>query len=93
MQTLKIINISFAVLYFICFLYLLIKTKKPVKYLFFNALLGLWLLAVINLIAFITGVHIPLNVHSLSVVSIGSVFACVLLLILKYVVFGYCGVL
>lgn len=73
----------FALLYLV----LLIITKKPFKYLFLNALCGIWCFAVVDLTAFYTGLHLPVNYATVLTTGILGVPGVALLEIMKYIIF------
>ena len=87
MEALKICGIVFLVVYLIVFLYLLIKTRKPLRLFLANVLMSLWLFAVIELTGFLTAFHIPLNWYSLGAMSLGGIPATITLLILRLLIF------
>lgn len=87
MEILKTAGIVFLCVYLLILLRLLLKTRKPFKYFVINVLSALWLYAVIELTAFATGLHIPLNWYTLSAVSFGGIPFIVLLLILRFLIF------
>lgn len=77
----------FLSVYGIAYLYLLIISRKPLRYLLINALCGWWCFATLELLSFLTGVHIPLNYGTVAVSGVLGVPGTLLLLILRYCIF------
>lgn len=75
------------VLYFLLFLLFLLLSKKPFKYLFLNAICGLWCFLVLNLLSFVTNMHIPVNWNNIAVSSLLGAPGTILLVLLKYCIF------
>ena len=61
MESLKYAAIALLSIGALCILVFAVKTHKPLKTIFINALLGVLSLAAINLTTRFTGVHIPVN--------------------------------
>jgi len=74
--------LSIILLIIICFA---IKSKRPFFTLFFNALIGLLMLCIIDFTVAITGVFIPINQYTVAGTSIFGIPAVILFLILKFI--------
>lgn len=74
-------------IYSLVYLYLLIVSRKPFRYIFFNAFLGWWCFAVLELSSFLTGLHIPLNPATVIVSGVLGAPGTVLLEVLRYCIF------
>lgn len=87
MKILSALLWSAIVIYLLCYIVLLILTKKPFKVMIINALVAWWCFALIELTAFYTGLHIPINVGTVTVSGVLGVPGVVLLEIMKYIIF------
>ncbi len=87
MKILSIALLVFLILYGLIYLYLLIVSRKPFKYLFLNAFVGWWCFAVIEMLSFFSGIHIPLNPFTAAVSGIFGVPGTFFLIVLKYCIF------
>lgn len=85
MDTAKIIIICAASLFALIYLILLIRTGKPFKTMFFLAFLGLFICLILNLISPLTGVKIPINPASVTVISVFGVTGVIAMLIFPFV--------
>ncbi|MBR3593981.1 MAG: pro-sigmaK processing inhibitor BofA family protein [Clostridia bacterium] len=86
MEALKIILICVTVLYFLVYIILAIRSRKPIKTIFFSALLGILSMTLINLTSKFTGVCIPVNGYTASVAASGGLPATVALVLVKTVI-------
>ncbi len=83
MQFLKIFMIILAVLYLIAFIYFLYKTKKPLKMFLIQIAIVTFLIAVIKLTSFATGLEYPLNYGTVAAASLGGIPGMVGILLLN----------
>lgn len=74
-------------IYSLVYLYLLIISRKPFRYITLNALCGWWCFAIVELSTFLTGIHIPLNPATVIVSGVFGAPGTVLLAVLKYCIF------
>ncbi|MEE0945685.1 MAG: pro-sigmaK processing inhibitor BofA family protein [Acutalibacteraceae bacterium] len=74
-------------IYLLLYFILLILTKKPIKTMVLTAVIGWWCLAIIELTSFYTGLHLPINVSTVSVSGLMGLPGVVLLEIMKYLIF------
>ena len=87
MDTLRIVFFCFIGVYLLAYLYLLLLSGKPIRYLFFNAFISWWCFLVVNLLSFLTKIHIPLNPATVLTSGALGVPGTVLLILLKYCIF------
>lgn len=85
MLIIKYSVISIAVLGTIFILGFCIASKKPFKFLFFNFLISIAALIIIDLTSSFTGVHIPLNYYTVSLTSVFGIPAICLYLVMGLV--------
>lgn len=86
MSIIKIFLITLAALYLLVYIIFLICTRKPLKTLAFNAVVGWILLAIINLLSWALNIHIPVNYCSVALSgSLGAV-GVALLILLQYII-------
>lgn len=86
----KILTVAFWIflgIYSLVYLYLLIISRKPFRYLGLNAVCGWWSFAVFELFSFATGLHIPLNPATVIMSGVMGVPGTVLLCIMRYCLF------
>lgn len=81
MKILGIVLLSVIGLFALILLFLHIKSRRPFRSAAVNALLGIAAVAVVNLTARFSGVHIPLNVWTLPFSAVfGIPGACVIII-------------
>lgn len=85
MQIFKIILIILVIAYGIAFIYFLSKIKKPMRFLFYQSLISIILMLIINLTGFATGQHIPVNYGTVFGTLAGGVPFLVLVLLIKFI--------
>ena len=73
-------------LFALAILFFAIKSHKLFKTLFFNAFLGLCILAIIDLTSRLTGLYIPVNWYSVGGTSVFGIPAVCLLFILQVII-------
>lgn len=87
MKTLSVLLWTAVGVYLLCYIILLILTQKPFKTMLLNAITAWWCIAVIELTSFYTGLHLPLNVGTVTVSGVLGVPGVILLEIMKYIIF------
>lgn len=86
MKVIEIVLLCVSVLYLLVYIIFAICTGKPIKNIFYNAVIGWILLAILNLLSFLTGIHIPINPYSVAVSGGMGAAGVVLLLILRIII-------
>lgn len=87
MKTLTVALWVFLGIYGLIYLYMLIISGKPFRYIALNAFAGWWCFAVVELFSFISGLHIPVNPATVTVSGVFGVPGTVFLLIVRYCIF------
>ena len=85
METIKTVIYAAGILYLLVYIILAFCAKKPLRTLFYSALLGITALLVLNLTKSYTGFCVPINLGSVTVSSAGGVAGVVLLLLLRLI--------
>ncbi len=85
MEALKYVTLITLSVFALIILVFAIKSKKPFRILFFNAFLGIALLAVINLTAKFTNVYIPINEYTVTGCGVFGVPAVSIFLIFRFI--------
>lgn len=87
MKFLTVLFWSFIFVYSLFYLYLLVVSRKPFKFLLLNAFCGWWCFAVFEFSSFFTGLHIPLNPATVIVSGVLGVPGTILIEVMKYCIF------
>ena len=85
MEALKYVVILVLSIFILIILGFEIKSKKPLRILFFNAFLGIVSLAIINLTSKFSGVYIPINEYTVTGCGIFGIPAVSFFLIFKFI--------
>ncbi len=85
MRFFSIITIILLCIYLVLFLFVLKKHKKTVKFILYQAVISVLLLAILNLTSFLTGRYIPVNECTVLGISLGGVPMIFCFLLLKFI--------
>jgi hypothetical protein len=86
MHSFKIILICITCIYFLVYIILALRIRKPVRALLFTALCGILSMTAVNLSATLTGVYIPLNAYTAALVTSGGLPATVALILVRTII-------
>lgn len=81
----KEIFFYFSCVFAIIILLFTVFSKNKLKILFFNAISGILILALINLTSDITGVYLPINEYTVTYCTVFGTFGSVLFLLLNLI--------
>lgn len=86
MKTIETILLCVASLYSVILIIVALCSRRPVRFIFLNAVLGTFLLVIINLLSPMLGIHIPVNPYSVGITALGGGGGVFLLLALNLIV-------
>ena len=85
MSIFSVITIVLFVIYIFTLLFLLKKSGKSLRFIFFEAVISLILVAILNLTSFATNLYIPINECTVLGVSLGGLPMILCFLLLKII--------
>lgn len=87
LNLIKIIFITVTAVYLVLLVVFSILTKKPLKTLLYNALIGLFAFALVDLTAIFTDIWIPINDYTVAISLLGGFPGVILLVAARFLLF------
>ncbi len=87
LNLIKIIFITVVCIYLSLLITFAILTKRPLKALLYNSILGLFFFIIVDLTSFFTGIWIPINDFTVIISALGGCPGVILLIIARFLLF------